>query len=216
MAKNKIWKETLDKLEQVLNPQHFATWIKPIIFVSIEDNYINLKVPNKFFLDWIKDNYSTIITEIISEEDGNDYKIKFKIASQTVTENKKSEKKQESIIKEVVIPTSSGRGQKININNKYTFNEFVTGSSNQFAYAAAMAVANNPATTYNPLFIYGGVGLGKTHLVNAIGNEVLKNNPNASICYYTSEKFMNELINSLRYNKMDKFRDKFRSMDVFL
>jgi chromosomal replication initiator protein len=216
MAKNKVWEKTLDKLEQVLNPQHFATWIKPIIFISIEDDYINLKVPNKFFLDWIKENYSTIITELIYDVDGGEYKIKFEIASQVVKENKENKKEQKPVVKAKPINKSSVRGHTFNLNNKYTFNEFVTGSSNQFAYAAAMAVANNPATTYNPLFIYGGVGLGKTHLVNAIGNEILKRDPNASICYYTSEKFMNELINSLRYNKMDKFRDKFRSMDVLL
>ena len=104
----------------------------------------------------------------------------------------------------------------INLNPKYTFNEFVSGSSNQFASAAAMAVANNPATTYNPLFIYGGVGLGKTHLINAIGNKILRDNPSMKVCYYTSEKFMNELINSLRYAKMDEFRNKFRTMDVLL
>jgi chromosomal replication initiator protein len=103
-----------------------------------------------------------------------------------------------------------------NLNPKYTFDEFVSGSSNQFAFAAAMAVANNPATTYNPLFVYGGVGLGKTHLINAVGNAVLKKNPEMKVCYYTSEKFMNELINSLRYAKMDEFRNKFRSMDVLL
>jgi chromosomal replication initiator protein len=103
-----------------------------------------------------------------------------------------------------------------NLNRKYTFGEFVAGSSNQFAVAAAMAVANNPATTYNPLFIYGGVGLGKTHLINAIGNFILSSNREMKVCYYTSEKFMNELINSLRYAKMDEFRNKFRSMDVLL
>ncbi len=221
ITKNKSWDKTLVKLEQVLNPQHFTTWIKPIVFVCVEDNFINLQVPNKFFLDWIKENYSTVINEIINDEYGIEFKIKFKIASQSVKDKKTKQIKnkddeQNNKEKNEIFPSSTVRGQTININNKYTFSEFVTGSSNQFAYAAAMAVANNPATTYNPLFIYGGVGLGKTHLVNAIGNEILKNDPNASICYYTSEKFMNELINSLRYNKMDKFRDKFRSMDVLL
>ena len=103
-----------------------------------------------------------------------------------------------------------------NINEKYTFNSFVSGPSNQFAHAAAMAVANNPATTYNPLFIYGGVGLGKTHIVHAIGNEIINKNTNLKICYYSSEKFTNELINSLRHAKMDEFRNKFRSIDVLL
>ena len=217
MAKDKIWQKTQDKLEQVLNPQHFATWIKPIVVVGVEDNVINLQVPNRFFLDWIKENYSNVIQETLSDFYGDQYKIKFKIATQTTTEKTtKTQLDKKPIETETILPTASVRGQKININSKYTFDEFVTGSSNQFAYAAAMAVANNPATTYNPLFIYGGVGLGKTHLVNAIGHEILKKDPDTSICYYTSEKFMNELINSLRYNKMDEFRNKFRSMDVLL
>lgn len=217
MAKEKIWQKTQDKLEQVLNPQHFATWIKPITVVGVEDDSINLQVPNKFFLDWIKDNYSTVIHETIMDVCGDQYKVKFKIATQTSIEKEnKKDQKVKPVETETVLPAVSARVQKININSKYTFDEFVTGSSNQFAYAAAMAVANNPATTYNPLFIYGGVGLGKTHLVNAIGHEILKKDPNTSICYYTSEKFMNELINSLRYNKMDEFRNKFRSMDVLL
>ena len=103
-----------------------------------------------------------------------------------------------------------------NLNPKYTFETFVCGASNQFAHAASQAVANNPATNYNPLFIYGGVGLGKTHLLIAIGNHIQAQNKKARISYYTSEKFMNELINCLRYNKMDQFRNKFRNMDVLL
>lgn len=219
MAKDNIWQQALDKLETVLNPQHFATWIKPIVLLDIEDNNIKLQVPNRFFLDWIKENYSTIIHETISETGGDQFDITFKIATQKSEDKKSSTKKkieEKPIETETLLETPAGRGQSFNINSKYTFDEFVTGSSNQFAYAASMAVANNPATTYNPLFIYGGVGLGKTHLVNAIGNEILKKNPQTSICYYTSEKFMNELINSLRYNKMDEFRKKFRSMDVLL
>ncbi len=217
MAKDKIWQKIQDKLEQELNPQHFATWIKPIVAVGLEDDYLVLQVPNRFFLDWIKENYSNVIHETVSDKCNGKYKVKFKIATQTANKTTiKTEPDKKNIKEDIILPTSSARGQKININSKYTFDEFVTGSSNQFAYAAAMAVANNPATTYNPLFIYGGVGLGKTHLVNAIGHEILKKDPNTSICYYTSEKFMNELINSLRYNKMDEFRNKFRSMDVLL
>ena len=165
MAKDKIWQKTQDKLEQVLNPQHFATWIKPIVVIGVDDDYINLQVPNRFFLDWIKENYSTVIHETISDICGDQYKIKFKLATQTPTDKKKNREQDKQTLKtETILPTTSVRGQKININSKYTFDEFVTGSSNQFAYAAAMAVANSPATTYNPLFIYGGVGLGKTYI----------------------------------------------------
>ena len=215
-ATDQIWQKTLDKLELSLNPQHFATWIKPIEFVNIESNIVELQVPNRFFLDWIRENYFQLIRETISSISSTECNLQFIIAAQSSNgQIEETEIEEKSVIKKPV-NNLIRRGHSININPKYTFDEFVTGSSNQFAYAAAMAVANNPATTYNPLFVYGGVGLGKTHLVNAIGNEILKNDPQMAICYYTSEKFMNELINSLRYNKMDEFRNKFRTMDVLL
>lgn len=218
MATNQIWEKTLAKLENSLNPQHFATWIKPIEFINIEADIVELQVPNRFFLDWIRENYVQLIRETISTIATAEYNVQFKIAPSVDNGDKKKKEIKEIPVQvnKNIINTQTNHKQTININPKYTFEEFVTGSSNQFAYAAAMAVANNPATTYNPLFVYGGVGLGKTHLVNAIGNEILKNNPQMAICYYTSEKFMNELINSLRYNKMDEFRNKFRTMDVLL
>lgn len=217
---NRLWQETLAHLEQSLNPQHFSTWIKAIRFVSVEKDVIRLEVPNRFVRDWIRDHYIPTIRETVSRIGAVAYRIQLEIR------NNFQEK--ESNISEIettrhIPPVDISRENQQrewngtgNINSKYVFDEFVAGSSNQFAYAAAMAVASNPATTYNPLFIYGGVGLGKTHLVNAIGNAIMKKNPGMRVCYYTSEKFMNELINSLRYAKMDEFRNKFRSMDVLL
>jgi len=217
MTSDMIWTETLAKLEESLNPQHFSMWIKPIEFVGIQDDLVKLQVPNKFILNWIEEHFFSLIQEKLWSIGSNNYRIQLALAAQTASTSKKGKKEEANKIStETVTSPSPLRGQTINLNTKYTFNEFVTGSSNQFAFAAAMAVANKPATTYNPLFIYGGVGLGKTHLINAVGNEILRNNPQTSICYYTSEKFMNELINSLRYNKMDEFRNKFRSMDVLL
>ncbi|ALC14803.1 chromosomal replication initiator protein DnaA [Desulfuromonas soudanensis] len=217
---NKLWQETLVHLEQALNPQHFTTWIKPIRFVSLKKDLIQLEVPNRFVLDWIRIHYSQLIQETLSNIGAVVYRIQFSIATQNsdsiLPENKLSpgiNKNQQEI---KIEPQPRSCNYAFNLNSKYSFDEFVSGSSNQFAYAAAMAVANNPATTYNPLFIYGGVGLGKTHLVNAIGNAILRKNPDMKVCYYTSEKFMNELINSLRYAKMDEFRNKFRTMDVLL
>jgi chromosomal replication initiator protein len=214
-----IWQETLSQLEQNLNPQHFTTWIKPIQFIGIDKDLVQIEVPNRFFLSWIRDNYAELIRETLSSIGAVSYRLKIDIASENNTKN--NSVTETSLDKEIItdqIPrtTLPKNTSSININKKYTFDEFVSGSSNQFAYAAANAVANNPATTYNPLFIYGGVGLGKTHLVNAIGNAILQKNPEMRVCYYTSEKFMNELINSLRYAKMDEFRNKFRSMDVLL
>ena len=180
---------------------------------------VYLEVPNRFVLDWVKENYSKLIQKILSELSAVTYRLQFNVSDKRRDGFAKRMTAVENTIKTPVKSKTSIAKKNpvyLNLNSKYTFEEFVSGSSNQFAYAAAMAVANNPATTYNPLFIYGGVGLGKTHLVNAIGNAILKKSPQMRICYYTSEKFMNELINSLRYNRMDEFRNKFRSMDVLL
>lgn len=215
---SKLWDDTLAHLELNLSPQHFSTWIKPLKLVKIEQDMVYLEVPNRFVLDWVKENYSKLIQKNLSDLSAVSYRLHFDISNQAIEELKETTPEVEKPVaiaakKNIVNNTHTA---DLNLNRKYTFEEFVSGSSNQFAYAAAMAVANNPATTYNPLFIYGGVGLGKTHLVNAIGNAILKKSPQMRICYYTSEKFMNELINSLRYNRMDEFRNKFRSMDILL
>src|SRR5210317_519971 len=216
---SKLWDDTLSHLELNLSPQHFSTWIKPLKLIKIEQDMVYLEVPNRFVLDWVKDNYSKLIQKILEELSAVNYRLQFNVAGQARDGLSRSDEKPEPrdrpVDKQKKVANNT-LSTDINLNRKYTFEEFVSGSSNQFAYAAAMAVANNPATTYNPLFIYGGVGLGKTHLVNAIGNAILKKSPQMRICYYTSEKFMNELINSLRYNRMDEFRNKFRSMDVLL
>jgi len=218
---NKLWQETLSHLEQTLNPQHFNTWIKPIKLVKIEKDMVRLEVPNRFILDWVREHYMDQIRETMSGIGAVSYNLSIEVArklNEEKTTAKKETQKQETLKQNQDAKEYSQRSwnSAFNLNPKYTFEEFVAGSSNQFAVAAAMAVANNPATTYNPLFIYGGVGLGKTHLVNAIGNAIHTKNHDMKVCYYTSEKFMNELINSLRYAKMDEFRNKFRSMDVLL
>ncbi len=211
----RLWQETLRNLEQKLSPQHYRTWIKPIRFAGIKKDLIYLEVANKFVLDWIRENYSGMIEEIASTIGAVDYTIQWQIAGPDKAQAKEETPQPRE---ETSKPTRPPSGPKIvsNLNPKYTFDAFVSGSSNQFAHAASMAVSTNPATTYNPLFIYGGVGLGKTHLLMAIGNAILRKNPEMRVCYYASEKFMNELINSLRYAKMDDFRNKFRSMDVLL
>jgi len=201
-----------------MSPQHYATWIKPIRFVSLEKELVCLEVSNRFILDWVKDHYLHLIQKTMNDLGNVQYKIKISISINSDSKNIfHKENKNLEVIKNIKKTNfQEVNNTNSNLNQKYTFEEFVSGSFNQFAYAAAMAVANNPATTYNPLFIYGGVGLGKTHLITAIGNALLKNRPEMRVCYYSSEKFMNELINSLRYAKMDEFRNKFRSMDILL
>jgi len=217
---NRLWQETLAQLEQTLSPHHFGTWIRPIRLVRIEKDQVLLEVPNRFVRDWVRDHYLQLISETISQIGAVAYQVQLEIGTspkhrehRSVESTPQPSPKAPEKSREGMSRDGNGTGS---LNSKYTFDEFVSGSSNQFAFAAAMAVANNPATTYNPLFIYGGVGLGKTHLINAIGNAILRKAPETRVCYYTSEKFMNELINSLRYARMDEFRNKFRSMDVLL
>ncbi|MDT8420918.1 MAG: chromosomal replication initiator protein DnaA [Desulfuromonadales bacterium] len=213
-----LWSKTVDILEKRLSPHNFSTWIKPLIFIDLDKDIVTLEVPNRFISDWVNDNYRILLEEVLSEIGAANYKIKI-IINEKSTKNivyRKEKKQVEQKIKTSNKESSKQENHFQNLNKKYTFESFVSGPSNQFAHAAAMAVANNPATTYNPLFIYGGVGLGKTHIVHAIGNEIISRNKNIKVCYYSSEKFMNELINSLRYAKMDDFRNKFRSMDVLL
>ncbi len=217
----RLWLETLAQLEQNLSPQHFTTWIKPIRPLKIEKDKVFLEVPNRFFLDWIQDHYSKTIQKTLSETGAVAYTIRFTVAERQQSRPSSTTPEEKSAPpatpqKHSTEPSPRDWNSTYNLNPKYTFEEFVAGSSNQFAFAAASAVANNPSTTYNPLFIYGGVGLGKTHLITAIGNAILKKDDRQRVCYYTSEKFMNELINSLRYANMDEFRNKFRSMDVLL
>lgn len=210
---NEIWKLTLKKIRSQLSEQNYNTWIKPIRFKKIDDDIIKLTVPNKFIKNWIKDNYQSKLEKIAAEEGFLNYRLDISISeegSKTESENKIDEKENK---KEFI---KNKNEDNSNLNKKYTFDTFVSGSSNQFAHAAAYAVSNNPATTYNPLFIYGGVGLGKTHIIHAIGNEVLKNNKHLKVSYYSSEKFTNELINSLRHARMNEFRNKFRSIDILL
>lgn len=213
---NKIWEKTVNLLKDKISEQNINTWIKPIVLIDIKNSVVEAEVPNKFIKDWIKENYQKLIEETLDIQGYKNHRLNLSINKQIKKTNKEistepreevKEKRINENIKEIEIP---------NINPKYTFDTFVSGSSNQFAHAAALAVSNNPATTYNPLFIYGGVGLGKTHIIHAIGNQILKDNKSMKICYYSSEKFTNELINSLRHAKMDEFRNKFRSIDILL
>ena len=211
----KLWSESLEILKTKISEQNISTWIRPIHPVKLTGNTLTIEVPNKFIKDWIKDNYKKTIEETLSQTGTANYTLVIKTNKKRTVENVEHIKEAPFINLEIKKETIKVENLP-NINPKYTFDTFVSGTSNQFAHAAAMAVSKNPATTYNPLFIYGGVGLGKTHLINAIGNEIYKNNKSIKICYYSSERFTNELINSLRHAKMNEFRNKFRSIDVLL
>ncbi|TGU74660.1 chromosomal replication initiator protein DnaA [Geomonas terrae] len=226
-----IWLEAQANLKQVLTEQTYTTWIEPLKFLGATADTVVIEVPSVFFQKWVTEKYLSMIKEVLSAITSKNYHIEFHVADpqpesaepkvekepKAKGKEKDKEKEQDKEREKDKEPVKDKKNDLVpNLNSKYTFESFVSGPSNQFAYAASQAVANKPATNYNPLFIYGGVGLGKTHLVNAIGNQILAKNPKAKICYYSSEKFMNEMINSLRYKKMDEFRNKFRKMDLLL
>jgi chromosomal replication initiator protein len=189
-------------------------WLKPLRANIIKENNFEIEVPNKFFRDWLMENYLTLIQDVLQKITNKNYTVVFSLRAGKEEVEKKDVKAKDSerTPQRGIKPTIKEDG----LNPSYTFDSFVVGSSNQFAHAAALAAANLPAKNYNPLFIYGGVGLGKTHLVNAIGNQIILNDPSAKVCYLSSEKFTNELINSLRYEKMTDFRNKYRTKDALL
>jgi chromosomal replication initiator protein len=209
---NDLWEKILLSIKEKVNPQSFETWIKPLKALSVQDDELTIQVPNRFFQDWIQDNYLSMLKTSLLEETQKHFSINFSCSPTT--------KPASSPRKPVVSPaTSSPDSPASPFNAKYTFDNFVVGPSNQFANAACLAVASLPAKNYNPLFIYGGVGLGKTHLLHAIGNHVVHKRvipSSSSLCYLSSEEFTNELINSIRYERMHEFRTRFRRMDILL
>ena len=183
--------------------------------MSLQDNCVQLSVPNRFFRDWLEENYSTLIKESIAFLAGTTPQISFEI-HQDLTRQENNSKNTGN--NSPVSDTAKKIKENINssLNHNYTFDRFIVGTSNQFAHAAAVAVSEKPAKNYNPLFIYGGVGLGKTHLLNAIGMKTLALHPKINVLYVSAEEFMNELVNSIRYDKMQKFREKFRQIACLL
>ena len=206
-----MWTEALAEIKERIGKQNFDSWIKPARFALRGKNEIVLEVPNKFFRDWLTEHYLREIENVLTTISKNDMVVTFEINPQLEQQSpaQKVEKKQPKD------PELAARNSH-SLVLKYTFDNFVIGASNQFAQAACMAVANQPGDHYNPLFIYGGVGLGKTHLVNAIGHRAAAQRPNLKIVYLSSESFMNELIASLRRDKMDEFKKKFRNVDILI
>lgn len=182
--------------------------------MSIDEQDARIAVPNRFFRDWLMDNYQNVIADSLRAATGRSYRIDFVITYEKRQENISMSPPAEKDSRQ---PKKSLRVQPLtSLNPNYTFERFVIGASNQFAHAASVAVAEQPAKTYNPLFIYGGVGLGKTHLLNAIGLHTLTTNPDMNVVYVSAEAFMNELINCIRFDKMPKFREKYRNIGCLL
>lgn len=202
---NELWLKAKDLLKSETTVITFETWIQPLELKSINDNVIVLVASNSFQRDTVESRYLDLLTNTFNFLTNKKCKVFIKLDSDDT---------------DMLSQSNSLGNNKVFINSglnpKYTFNTFVVGNNNKFAQAAAMGVTENPGSKYNPYFIYGGVGLGKTHLMHAIGNEILRNNINAKVLYVTSENFTNQLINALKDQSMEKFKDKYRSIDVLL
>lgn len=205
------WQQCLERLEGELTPQLFNTWIRPLQAVVDQSN-IRLLAPNRFVKDWVNEQYYTCIHSHLSAILGDDFELNIEVGSQAPLFKKKPETK----------PTASNQKQtspvkhSSNLKAEYTFQSFVEGKSNQLAKAASAQAAENPGDSYNPLFIYGGVGLGKTHLMHAIGHGILGKKPNANIAYLHSERFVGDMVKALQHNAINEFKRYYRSLDVLL
>lgn len=238
MSESKIWESLLSAVEKRVNHESFTTWFRPTTFLGVEGSTIRVQVPDRVFEDWILNNYRDVLEESLDEAGISGFSISFEattkneklngspspVSKSDVADALPKSHQQYSSSSRQFFSTSSVSTQRIadtdltdtNLNQKYTFDTFVVGSCNQFAHAAAQAIADTPSKTYNPLYLYGGVGLGKTHLMCAIGHRIKEQYRHLRLCYISAERFMNELINAIRYDQTMAFRERYRSIDILL
>jgi chromosomal replication initiator protein len=207
-GQEEIWEKVLVRLEERVGKGSFELWFKPLKLIELKEESALIEAPNRFFREWIEDNYLTHIQEVLLEVANFSGQLKFRLA------DKDKEVKKEFTQLENRTKRLASKG--IFLNPRYTFESFVVGPSNQFANAAARTVAEQPGSVYNPLFIYGGVGLGKTHLINAIGNFIVDNVSGLSVLYVPIEQFTNEVVAAIRHQKMAELKEKYRNVDVLL
>ncbi|SHK38940.1 chromosomal replication initiator protein DnaA [Selenomonas ruminantium] len=229
-----VWAQILDNMKDQLAPSAF-NWLNPVKPISLTDDTLELGTQTEMAKEWIAGHYQTFIEDAVKAVLGSSRIINFTVLEETAPAEEEpvsirrpskgenpnqgmlfsdtpGEKHADSVADAHIVAP----GDTSSLNPKYTFDTFVTGKSNNFAHAAAMAVADKPGQTYNPFFMYGGVGLGKTHLMHAIGNRVLKNHPEMRVLYVSSEQFTNEIIQAIQQGTSDKFRQKYRNIDVLL
>ena len=207
-GQEEIWEKVLVRLEERVGKGSFELWFKPLKLIELKEESALIEAPNRFFREWIEDNYLTHIQEVLLEVANFSGQLKFRLADKD-----KEVKKEFTQLKN---RTKRLASKGIFLNPRYTFESFVVGPSNQFANAAARTVAEQPGSVYNPLFIYGGVGLGKTHLINAIGNFIVDNVSGLSVLYVPIEQFTNEVVAAIRHQKMAELKEKYRNVDVLL
>jgi chromosomal replication initiator protein len=214
MTGSNIWEQVLTRIETKVNRHSFYTWFKPTSYVSDDGASVQVRVPNSLFRDWLTKHYAAVMDEALTEVDRSGSTVAF-VTDENIQQQAAAAPPLEPLavepqaVPEDDVPAGS-------LAPRYSFDTFIVGSSNQFAHAACRAVAEAPSRSYNPLFIYGGVGLGKTHLMHAIGHYVMNHHKTQKLTYISSERFMNEMINAVRYDRILDFRERYRSVDVLL
>src|SRR4051812_11630406 len=225
MDPKQVWRATLGELQVSLSPANYETWLKDTALVSVDDTRFRVAVPNGFAKDWLETRYRSLISQTLARVVGYSVQVDFEVReglTGVLTEDAQQKSATEGASASAQqVRLEPGRvggpeGGSLNLNPRYTFRNFIVGSANRLGHAASLSVAERPGHAYNPLFLYGGVGLGKTHLMHAIGNQVLARFPRKRVVYATSEKFTNEFITSIQQGRIDDFRTRYRKIDVLL
>ncbi len=217
---NQLWESALSTLRPRLSEENYRTWLEPLQLEGMEDGKVTLRIPNRFYADWISSHYLDLILESLCREAGVDaLEVEWSVdeslqaqldekAERARIRGEDAQRRRESVTPPAA---SSATPEDNGLNPKYRFSNFIVGPSNQLAHAASVAAASSPGTRYNPLFIYGGVGLGKTHLVNAIGHRVMQDKPDARVLFLSAERFTNEFIWALQNHRINEFRERYRT-----
>jgi chromosomal replication initiator protein len=218
MSSLTVWDQVLSRIEDQVGKHSFSTWFKPTSLLSDVGQRLSIRVPNPLFVEWLPKHYSVVMAEALRDVGRPDVKLVFVPQGDEAEEQRPAPAESSpEFVEEAEAPAEEIAPQRPGgLIPRYTFDSFIVGPSNQFAHAACRAVAETPSRSYNPLFIHGGVGLGKTHLMHAIGHYVVKHHPSLKLLYISSERFMNEMINALRFDRILDFRSRYRSVDVLL
>jgi chromosomal replication initiator protein len=230
MDAKQVWRAALGELQVSLSPANFETWLRDTTLVDVDDNRFRIAVPNGFAKDWLESRYRSLISSTLARIVGYSVQVEFVVGAAPDVAAEDAEDAQfvapPAPERPLAMPSTQhvrveatrvgGEGGATNLNQRYTFANFIVGSANRLAHAASLSVAERPGHAYNPLFLYGGVGLGKTHLMHAIGNQVMAKFPRKRVVYATSEKFTNEFITSIQQGKIDEFRARYRRIDLLL
>src|SRR5215212_7077788 len=222
MDAKQVWRAALGELQVSLSPANFETWLKETALIAVDDNRFRVAVPNGFAKDWLETRYRSLISQTLARVVGYSVTVDFEVREGIVSPLDKASGADgiapggSASVRLEPTRVGSTEGSTLNLNPRYTFRHFIVGSANRLAHAASLSVAERPGQAYNPLFLYGGVGLGKTHLMHAVGNQVAAKFPRKRVVYATSEKFTNEFITSIQQGKIDDFRARYRQIDLLL